>query len=104
MDSKIIDRLLAGVEYERTRKGSPDVSWEERRKYFSRMLDEALTFVAQMQESVESCGCHRMARNYRERRIYHWHEELDRRIGPDRIPEHLRMPQVPDDWVADGWS
>jgi len=55
MDSKITDRLLAGVEYERTRKDSPDVSWEERRKNF------------------------------------------------DRIPEHPRVPQTLDNWVADGW-
>ncbi len=29
--------------------------------------------------------------NYQERRIYHWHEELDRRIGIQRIPEELRV-------------
>ena len=29
--------------------------------------------------------------NYQERRIYHWHEELDRRIGIERIPEDLRV-------------
>lgn len=29
--------------------------------------------------------------NYQERRIYHWHEELDRRIGVEHIPEQLRV-------------
>jgi hypothetical protein len=32
-----------------------------------------------------------MPLNYQERRIYHWHEELDRRIGLERIPAHLRV-------------
>ncbi len=103
MDSKIVDRLLAGVEYERKRKGSPDVPWEERTENFNRILDEDLTFVAQMQESVESRGFQGVTLNYQERRIYHWHEELDCRIGVDRVPEHLRVPQVLDDWVTDGW-
>ncbi|MCZ6717015.1 MAG: hypothetical protein O6946_08125 [Gammaproteobacteria bacterium] len=103
MDSKIVDRLLAGVEYERTRKGSPDVSWEDRTENFNRILDEDIQFVAQIQESVESRGCQGMALNYQERRIYHWHEELDRRIGVDRIAEHLRVPQVRDSQVTDGW-
>ncbi len=104
MDSKIIDRLVAGVEYERKRNGSPDVPWEERTENFNRILNEDLQFVAQLQESVESSGFHGATLSYQERRIYHWHEELDRRIGIDRIPEHLRVPQVLGDSVVDGWS
>ncbi len=45
-----------------------------------------------------------MPLNYQERRIYHWHEELDRRIGADRIPEHLRVTPVLDNWVREGWT
>jgi predicted RecB family nuclease len=37
--------------------------------------------------------------NYQERRIYHWHEELDRRIGVARVPEPLRVTPVLDQWV-----
>ena len=29
--------------------------------------------------------------SYQERRIYHFHEYVDRRIGPERIPERLRV-------------
>jgi hypothetical protein len=29
--------------------------------------------------------------NYQERRIYHWHEELDRRIGVQNVPAPLRV-------------
>ena len=103
MDSKITDRLLAGVAYERTRKGSPDVSWAERRENFTRILDEDLQFVAKMQESVESRGFQGVTLNYQERRIYRWHEELDRRISVDRIADHLRVPQVLNGRVSEGW-
>ncbi len=102
MDSKIIDRLLAGVAYERTHKGSPDVSWEERTRNLNLILDEDIQFAARMQESVESRGFQGMALNYQERRIYHWHEELDRRIGVERVAEHLRVPKVLDGWVTNG--
>ncbi len=102
MDSKIIDRLFAGVAYERTHKGSPDVSWEDRADNFKRLFDENIQFVAQIQESVESRGFQGVTLNYQERRIYHWHEELDRRIGVERVPEQLRVAQVLDGWVTNG--
>ena len=38
--------------------------------------------------------------SYQERRIYHWHEELDRRIGAANVPEHLRVRPVLDPWLA----
>jgi hypothetical protein len=84
--------------------GPPHELWQERTKNFNRILSEDLQFVPQLQQSVESAGFQGAALSYQERRIYHWHEELDRRIGIERIPEHLRVPQVLDDWIADGWS
>jgi phenylpropionate dioxygenase-like ring-hydroxylating dioxygenase large terminal subunit len=83
--------------------GPPDALWKDRTENFNRILDEDIQFVTKLQESVESNGFQGAALNYQERRIYHWHEELDRRIGIDRIPEHLRVPQVLGDWVKDGW-
>jgi hypothetical protein len=35
-----------------------------------------------------------MSLNYQERRLYNWHEELDRRIGVENVPEHLRVKPV----------
>ncbi len=40
-----------------------------------------------------------MVLNYQERRIYHWHEEADRRIGLDRVPDTMRVEQVLSDWI-----
>ena len=37
--------------------------------------------------------------NYQERRIYHWHEELDRRIGA-AVPDTLRIPPLLEPWLA----
>jgi phenylpropionate dioxygenase-like ring-hydroxylating dioxygenase large terminal subunit len=68
--------------------------WPIRIENFDRILDEDLQFAAAIQESVMSPGFKGMPLNYQERRIYHWHEELDRRIGPERVPAHLRVPRL----------
>ncbi len=80
--------------------GGPRPSlWERRLENFDRILDEDLPFGPQIQQSVASPGFRGMTLNYEERRIYHWHEELDRRIGSANIPEHLRVAPVLDGWV-----
>jgi phenylpropionate dioxygenase-like ring-hydroxylating dioxygenase large terminal subunit len=84
--------------------GPPSAMWEVRTENFNRILDEDLQFVTKMQESVESDGFRGAKLSYQERRIYHWHEELDRRIGADRVPERLRVPQVLHSWVKEGWQ
>jgi phenylpropionate dioxygenase-like ring-hydroxylating dioxygenase large terminal subunit len=65
--------------------------WKVRIANFDRILDEDLQFAAQIQESVMSPGFRGVPLNYQERRIYHWHEELDRRIGRDKVPQQLRI-------------
>jgi choline monooxygenase len=37
--------------------------------------------------------------NYQERRIWNLHEQIDRTIGLERVPEHLRVPQLLADYV-----
>ena len=61
--------------------GERDPLWETRINNFERILYEDTQFAPQIQESVESPGFKGISLNYQERRIYHWHEELDRRIG-----------------------
>ncbi len=65
--------------------------WDRRIENFDRILQEDLEFAPRLQRSIESGGFMGSRLNYQERRIYHWHEELDRRIGVGRIPEHLRV-------------
>lgn len=71
--------------------GPPHELWPTRIANFDRILDEDLQFAEHIQESVMSPGFRGIPLNYQERRIYHWHEELDRRIGADKVPPHLRV-------------
>ncbi len=73
--------------------------WKARIANFDRILEEDLQFAGAIQESVMSRGFTGIPLNYQERRIYHWHAELDRRIGPERIPEALRVPPLLDPFV-----
>ncbi len=69
--------------------------WKTRVANFDRILEEDLQFAPQIQESLMSPGFRGIPLSYQERRIYHWHEELDRRIGRERIPANLRVePQL----------
>lgn len=68
--------------------------WPVRIANFERILAEDLQFAEQIQESLMSRGFRGITLNYQERRIYHWHEEIDRRIGAERLPAHLRVAQL----------
>jgi phenylpropionate dioxygenase-like ring-hydroxylating dioxygenase large terminal subunit len=74
--------------------GPPSELWKTRIGNFDRILEEDLQFAAQIQESLQSPGFKGIPLNYQERRIYHWHEELDRRIGSERVPAALRIAPV----------
>ena len=47
-----------------------------------------------MQRSLETGASPTMHLGYQERALYWMQQEIDRRIGPERIPEQLRVPQV----------
>jgi hypothetical protein len=74
--------------------------WDKRIENFERILYEDTQFAEQIQVSVESPGFEGMNLNYQERRIYHWHEELDRRIGVERVPAQLRVQPKLAGYVA----
>jgi nitrite reductase/ring-hydroxylating ferredoxin subunit len=65
--------------------------WDSRIANFDRVVDEDIQFAAPMQETIESPGFRGVPLNYQERRIYHWNEEVDRRIGIERVPPELRV-------------
>lgn len=81
--------------------GERDPRWDLRIANFERILEEDTRFAEQIQESVESKAYRGNTLNYQERRIYHWHEELDRRIGPERIPQALRVEPLLSAWLSD---
>ena len=65
--------------------------WAMRIENWERIMDEDLQFAPDIQRSVESDGFRSVTLSYQERRIYYWNEEVDRRIGRDRVPEALRV-------------
>jgi phenylpropionate dioxygenase-like ring-hydroxylating dioxygenase large terminal subunit len=73
--------------------------WPTRISNFERILEEDTQFAPRIQQSVETKGFRGIYLSYQERRIYQWHEELDRRIGIERIPEALRVPRLLDRWL-----
>ena len=77
----------------------PHPKWAERTANWERILYEDLQYAPQIQESLESPGFVGMPLNYQERRIYHWHEELDRRIGDNSLPREHAVQPVLAPWV-----
>lgn len=80
--------------------GGRDARWDERIANFERILREDTRLAERIQESFESAACRGSTLGYQERRIYHWHEELDRRIGPSRIAPPLRIEPLLSDWLS----
>jgi phenylpropionate dioxygenase-like ring-hydroxylating dioxygenase large terminal subunit len=71
--------------------GERHPQWDQRIENFNRILAEDMELVPRIQQSLESPGFLGGRLSYQERRIYHWHEELDRRLNAAAIPPHLRL-------------
>ena len=66
-------------------------AWQKRMDTFDQIMAEDFSNLAPMQRSLESPAMRGIPINYQERRIWHFHEQLDRMIGPERIPPDLRV-------------
>jgi len=71
-----------------------EAAWQKKIAAYNLILDEDLEYLPSVQKSMESPAFRGVPLNYQERRIYHLHEEIDRVIGVDRIPEALRVKPV----------
>lgn len=78
--------------------GLPD-HWSQRLESFGAIMQEDFWNMAPMQKSLESPALRGVPINYQERRIWHFHEQLDRTIGVDRIPDSMRVARLLDAWV-----
>ena len=64
------------------------------------VLVEDTQFGEKIQQSMESYGFEGVPLSYQEARIYHWNQAADKMIGPDNIPEELRVQQViGEEWI-----
>ena len=68
--------------------------WESRMANFDRIMGEDFHNMAPMQRSLESPALRGIPINYQERRIWHFHEQIDRTIGVHRVPAELRVEQL----------
>ncbi len=67
----------------------PD-GWDRLLTFWDQVMDEDLQFLEWQQKAVLSPGFKGYRLSYMERRIYYAHESIDRMIGVENIPEHLR--------------
>ena len=65
--------------------------WRQRRRQYNQIMAEDELNMAPMHASMKSPALTGLRINYQERRIWHLHEEIDRVIGPERIPPELRL-------------
>ena len=78
--------------------------WETRLGNFDKILEEDTQFAEQIQISVESDGFQGTPLSYQERRIYHWHEHLDRLIGEENLPEGTRIEPLMGPYIMDPYA
>ncbi len=73
--------------------------WKSRLTRFDTVMDEDYQNLEPIQRSMETAAHGGQVINYQERRIWHVQAWIDKVIGPDRVPEHLRVPDLLADWV-----
>ena len=78
----------------------PD-QWAQRMANFDQIMEEDTRNLEPMQRSLSSPALRGIPINYQERRIWHFHEQIDRTIGIERVPEPLRVAQLLSGYVGD---
>lgn len=78
---------------------APEI-WQTRIANFDRIIEEDTQFATRIQTSLETDGFKGISLSYQERRIYHWHEETDRRIGIGTIRPDLRVAPLLENYVV----
>ena len=73
--------------------GDPPELGSQRNRYYDKVMAEDTTHGAGPALAA-SPSCRGILTSYHERRIYHHEASIDRLIGIDRVPEHLRVPQL----------
>lgn len=81
--------------------GDPPTAGVERNLYFDTVMDEDTANMEPVQQSLRSPSFDGILTSYHERRIYHHEAAVDRLIGIENVPEHLRVPQLLESYHAD---
>jgi len=86
-----LDALWIGADWG---EGEAPETWDRLISAFGVVLGEDIQFLPWIQKSLDSPAFKGTPLSYQERRIYHLHEEIDRVIGVDRVPEQMRVAQL----------
>lgn len=65
--------------------------WGEMRKATEHILSEDLCLFSSIQQSLRNGALTSIVTGYQERALYWFEEEIDRQIGPDRVPRDLQV-------------
>lgn len=82
-------------------EGDPPEAAQQNVDRFDQVMDEDTEANVPVQMALQSGAFPGVLTSYHERRIYHLEASLDRLIGIDNVPEHLRVPQMLDHYIAD---
>jgi hypothetical protein len=74
-------------------------TWDRRLEAFEVVMEEDTKNLEPIQKSVEAAAHGGIPLNYQERRIWHFHAQIDRMIGAEHVPDALRVPDLLADWV-----
>ena len=77
---------------------------QKRVEYWNQVMDEDTEVNVPIQRSLQAGAFPGILASYHERRVYHLESSVDRLIGIEKVPEHLRVPQVLDHYLADSPS
>jgi phenylpropionate dioxygenase-like ring-hydroxylating dioxygenase large terminal subunit len=73
--------------------------WDKRMETFGTIIDEDVENLAPMFRAMEAPNFDGVPLSYQERRIWHFNETIDRVIGVEKIPEHLRVAPLLDAYI-----
>ena len=73
--------------------------WANRISAFGKIIDEDIANLAPIQNSMESLFYKGLPLSYQERRIWYMHETIDKNIGIEAIPNHLRVNQLLEPFI-----
>lgn len=78
-----------------------DAFWRGMAEQVQAIAGEDVLLFADLQRSLESGASKTILMGYQEKALYWYQEEVDRRIGVEKIPDHLRIEQVLEPHIQD---
>lgn len=82
--------------------GEKPAYWDMAAPAFDKVLDEDMENLGSIQASMRSGALSHVTLSYQERRIYWANQQIDRLIGEENIPAHLRVKPVLQGEETDG--